>query len=81
MTIRNAGKGTGKELLCRAEAVAEEEGDACIYLTVNKHNLGSVIAYLKMGFQFARTLVTDIGNGFYMDDYVMEKTVRPKEKQ
>ncbi len=76
----NRRRGTGRALLSRAEAFAEEMHDASIWLTVNKHNLGSVIAYLKMGFQFARTLVTDIGNGFYMDDYVMEKQVRLKEK-
>ncbi|MGN0182067.1 MAG: GNAT family N-acetyltransferase [Candidatus Ornithomonoglobus sp.] len=43
------------------------------YLTVNKYNSGSIAVYEKQGFQKTRSLVTDIGGGFVMDDYVMEK--------
>ena len=43
------------------------------YLTVNKYNSNSIAAYKKCGFITTRELVTDIGNGFVMDDYVMEK--------
>ncbi len=44
------------------------------YLTVNKYNYGSIAVYEKRGFKKVKDLVTDIGNGFIMDDYVMEKT-------
>lgn len=43
------------------------------YLTVNKHNAGSIAVYEKRGFTKARELVTDIGGGYVMDDYVMER--------
>ncbi len=45
------------------------------YLTVNKYNSGSIAVYEKRGFYKARDLVTDIGGGFVMDDYVMEKAL------
>ncbi len=43
-----------------------------IRLTVNKHNLNSIAAYEKWGFTTIDSVVTDIGNGFVMDDYIME---------
>jgi len=43
----------------------------CLWLTVNKGNLGSIEFYKKSGFEIEREAVTDIGQGFYMDDYVM----------
>ncbi len=46
-----------------------------IYLTVNKYNENSINVYTKRGFQNIKSQVTDIGNGYVMDDYVMEKSV------
>lgn len=46
-----------------------------IYLTVNKYNENSINVYTKRGFQNIKAQVTDIGNGYVMDDYVMEKKV------
>ena len=43
------------------------------YLTVNKYNEIPIAAYKKRGFSVASEQVTDIGSGFVMDDYVMEK--------
>jgi len=43
----------------------------CMWLTVNKGNLGSIEFYKKVGFEISKEIVTDIGNGFVMDDYVM----------
>lgn len=43
------------------------------YLTVNKYNEGSIAVYKKRGFKTEQDIVTDIGNGFVMDDYVMTK--------
>jgi len=43
-----------------------------IQLTVNKHNENTIKAYLKWGFKITDSVVTDIGNGFVMDDYIME---------
>ena len=44
-----------------------------IQLTVNKNNIQSIEAYKKMGFQIIDSIIIDIGNGFVMDDYLMEK--------
>lgn len=64
-------QGVASELLdrLRSDFPAAEKW----YLTVNKHNSGSIAVYEKRGFKTARELVTDIGGGFVMDDYVMEK--------
>ncbi len=44
------------------------------YLTVNRGNNGSIHMYEKYGFEIVREQCADIGNGFVMDDYIMEKT-------
>lgn len=43
-----------------------------IQLTVNKYNQNTIDAYLKYGFKIIDSVVSDIGNGFVMDDYIME---------
>lgn len=42
-----------------------------ISLTINKNNSDSLAAYERLGFKNEKAMVTDIGNGFYMDDYLM----------
>jgi hypothetical protein len=32
-----------------------------------------VAAYLRLGFKLAKAVKADIGDGFFMDDYVMVK--------
>lgn len=46
-----------------------------IWLTVNRNNSIAIAAYEKMGFTKAYMKKADIGNGFYMDDYIMEKKI------
>ncbi len=46
-----------------------------IRLTVNRGNTKTIDIYRKIGFSIVRTQVVDIGGGFVMDDYVMEKLV------
>jgi ribosomal protein S18 acetylase RimI-like enzyme len=43
-----------------------------LFLNVNKYN-SAIQFYHKIGFEIAKEEVIDIGNGFVMDDYVMEK--------
>ena len=50
---------------------ADYEPVRTITLTVNRRNYESIVAYEKMGFKIAGTVVTDIGGGFVMDDYRM----------
>ncbi|MDD3441568.1 MAG: GNAT family N-acetyltransferase, partial [Kiritimatiellae bacterium] len=46
-----------------------------LWLTVNKHNTGSIAFYERMGFRKTGALVTDIGHGFVMDDWRMAKEI------
>ena len=43
-----------------------------IYLTVNKNNINSIEVYKHFGFKIIKEEKADIGNGFFMDDYIME---------
>ena len=55
--------------LCR------ERGLRAMYLTVNKGNVLGIRAYKGKGFEVIDAVETDIGQGFVMDDYIMEKRV------
>jgi ribosomal protein S18 acetylase RimI-like enzyme len=67
-------KGYGKKAVQFVETLARERSLRKIVLTVNKNNTDAIRAYEKMGFKNAGSLVQDIGSGFVMDDYAMEKT-------
>lgn len=67
------GKRIGKTAMQFIEKLAKEKQYKSIYLTVNKYNTNSIKAYEKMCFKKVEELVIDIGNGFIMDDYKMEK--------
>ena len=47
-----------------------------IYLNVNKYNDLATNVYKHLGFVIIREEKNDIGNGFYMDDYVFEYTIK-----
>ena len=69
------GLGYGKKAVQFVETVAKELNLNKIALTVNKNNVNSIKAYEKIGFKNVGSVVQDIGNGFVMDDYKMEKTL------
>jgi len=64
------GTGTGKALLHQAIEVAKAASSSSLFLQVNKHN-NAYTFYLKQGFIKEAEFKFDIGNGFFMDDYVM----------
>ncbi len=66
------GQGTASQMLGRVFEEARRLGKRSVYLTVNKHNSHAIAVYKKTGFKVIGEPVTDIGNGFVMDDYVME---------
>jgi diamine N-acetyltransferase len=68
-------KGYGALLLDRACASARARSCSTLTLAVNKHNRHAIAAYLKYGFRVREAAVKDIGSGFVMDDYIMEKPV------
>ena len=65
------GMGIASELL---ERLREDfPGSEKWYLTVNRYNTSSIAVYEKRGFKITRTQVADIGSGYVMDDYIMER--------
>ena len=65
------GRGYARLFLDNLAAECRDRGADRIWLTVNKGNSGSIAAYRKMGFHQDDAIVTDIGGGYVMDDYVM----------
>ncbi|WP_426477271.1 GNAT family N-acetyltransferase [Chryseobacterium sp. CBSDS_008] len=65
------GKGFGKGALDFLKKKLCESSDHRIILNVNKENNARKF-YESQGFKIYNELVLDIGNGFVMDDYVME---------
>lgn len=66
--------GAGRHTLALIECMARERRATRLWLTVNKGN-PSVQAYERLGFRIVEALVMDIGHGYVMDDYKMEKAV------
>lgn len=69
------GKGLAYHTVQELTKMCKESGLDTIWLTVNKNN-SSVNRYKRMGFYITDSVVTDIGNGFVMNDYIMEMQVR-----
>ena len=69
------GKGYASQAFEQIEAIARERALSAVWLTVNRHNEHAIAVYRKRGFKVVRTQVADIGSGFVMDDYVMEKSL------
>lgn len=57
------------------DALCRERGWRAMYLNVNKGNELGLRAYKGNGFAVIESVVNDIGHGFVMDDYVMERTI------
>lgn len=53
-------------------------GSDFITLTVNKNNQNSILAYEKMGFERYGEVVSDIGSGYVMDDFLMRLKISPR---
>jgi len=69
------GRGIAKEVLQFLIHKTQEYGFSSIVLNVNKYNYGAIAAYEKMGFTRIRAEKNDIGNGYYMDDWVYEYVI------
>ena len=66
-------QGVGGQLIAHVAARAAKMGYPCVILAVNKRNEKAINSYKKYGFVVREAIVDDIGRGFVMDDYVMEK--------
>lgn len=65
------GKGFGKFMIDKIVRIAKSNDQKGVFLNVNKYNKAKFF-YEKAGFVVSKEEVIDIGNGYVMDDYVME---------
>ena len=70
------GKGVGKSILDFVEQKCKVEGLSTLWLTVNRFNNGPISWYEDRGFVTIDEVKKDIGGGFIMDDYVMERKIK-----
>lgn len=68
------GNGVGRKLINYIENEAKNHYQDALVLNVNKYN-GAQDFYKKIGFTIDHEEVIAIGNGYVMDDYVMQKLV------
>ena len=65
-------QGVGKAMLLDCIEYAKKNNIHSIFLTVNKYNTPSYNIYLHEGFKVIDSVVNDIGQGYVMDDYIMQ---------
>lgn len=68
------GKGFGKKLLERIAGDTRGLGATRLQLNVNRHN-PAIAFYEKLGFRIIGEEDIPIGEGYFMNDYVMEKAI------
>ncbi len=68
----NRGKGISKMVFDRLIDITRDLGKDIIHLTVNRNNDRAVSVYLHQGFMIVEEKDTPIGEGFFMNDYIME---------
>ena len=71
--LRNQqGKGTGKYVINYIIDEIKKQNAASLFLQVNQHNKAKTF-YERLGFNEVDFINLDIGNGFFMNDFIMEK--------
>jgi diamine N-acetyltransferase len=75
--IRVQGKGLGRKLINNLISRVKDAGGISLQLNVNRFNR-AVGFYKSMGFTVKKEELLDIGHGYFMDDYVMEISLKPK---
>jgi ribosomal protein S18 acetylase RimI-like enzyme len=69
------GRGFGKYMLEHVENKARENACETLILQVNKRNTGAIEVYRRTGFRVRKEIVLDIGHGYVMDDFIMQKKI------
>jgi ribosomal protein S18 acetylase RimI-like enzyme len=70
------GQGVGKLLMNEVLNKVRMEGGKHLRLNVNRYNKAKDF-YESAGFKIKESVDNEIGNGFLMNDYIMEKTIEP----
>lgn len=63
------------QTIAALKKTCRKEGLEKIRLTVNKRNCSSIAVYEHLEFVKVQDAVTDIGEGYVMDDYIMEAVI------
>lgn len=66
------GMGAGRLLIAKVEEAAKSNGNDSVILNVNRFN-DAVIFYTKNGYVKVKEEDINIGNGYLMEDFVMQK--------
>ncbi|AHF14110.1 GNAT family N-acetyltransferase [Niabella soli] len=69
------GRGLGKFQLRSMEEIVKNYGATYLYLNVNRHNK-AVDFYKSQGYEIVKEEDNNIGNGYFMNDYVMRKQLQ-----
>ena len=67
------GKHFASDVIAFYNDLCLQRGLAAMYLTVNKCNELGIRAYQGKGFETIDAVAADIGHGFVMDDFIMER--------
>jgi GNAT superfamily N-acetyltransferase len=70
--LSQQGKGTGRFMIAHIIDDVKQKRGTALQLQVNRHNKAKDF-YEKLGFVIIEEKDFDIGHGFFMNDYVMEK--------
>lgn len=68
------GQGVGKKLVNKILSIATQNNNIKLTLNVNKNNPAKYF-YEKIGFILVKEELIDIGNNFFMNDFVFEKLI------
>ncbi len=74
MLPESQGKGLGKLLIATIEKTAIDNGSNNLLLNVNRFNK-ALGFYQKIGFSIIEEINIEIGLGYLMEDYIMEKKI------
>jgi ribosomal protein S18 acetylase RimI-like enzyme len=67
--------GLGAQLLNKFIHLIKGNQGRFIQLQVNRENHKAISFYKKHGFEILKSVNFDIGNGYFMDDYIMQKNL------
>lgn len=77
-TNKSRSRGFSRPVIRELDHIARSHQLPVCRLNVNKYN-PSIKVYERLGFKIVKSEVNDIGHGYVMDDYVMERVIPPAE--
>ena len=69
------GKGIGKFVIDYILQQIKDRGAESLQLQVNRNNINAKSFYEKIGFTVIQEADFEIGNGYFMNDFIMEKKI------